>query len=713
MPSSIWYCPICYIEGSDPAVTRCPEDGTPVELISRREARWVDQTIDGKYRVVRIIGTGGMADVFEVEKLSSGKKMALKLLKSAFTRDSHLNVRFRQEAMLISLIAHRNIVTMEDFGVLEDNTSYMVMELLSGYSLGEALKMGPLAPEIAFQIMLQTCEGMAAAHERGVLHRDLKPDNIFLHTPGDRNEPVVKILDLGIGKLFSNNTPSRGLTLSGTVVGTPEYMSPEQCKGQDAGVASDIYSAGIVLYEMLFGHAPFEDESPLLVLPRQISEAPSWNDGHARAMKVPADAKRIIMKALSKNPDERQESMLDFQRDISGLLSRVRRGVKYTLPSFESVKSAGRKMDTAEQVNVRAVTQVALSRTSVPPDPRAITLEFARNVFWVGQRHHTQLECNSYLRVFEGNGNRISILIDPGPLRDLDVIKKNISSVIGTVENLNYIYLNHQDPDVAGNAAELQRLNPAVLIICSDETWRLARHYGLDPRRYVSLESIPGQQIGLSTGHSVRFIPTPFCHARGANMIFDPENRVLFSGDLFGGTTARDGYVFAEEDLAGIELFHQIYMPCSRALKRALDSVRHLSPKVRMIAPQHGNLISREHVTTVVDALGSLRVGMDLIEYNENNHDMVALANEAVRAVSDISGKQAVKALISGMGKDQNLMSQFEIREPDQIIAFKTDSLRAMEFLFSHAEQLVSTPKKEQLSMSFKSIRERMKRLIP
>jgi hypothetical protein len=102
---------------------------------------------------------------------------------------------------------------------------------------------------------------------------------------------------------------------------------------------------------------------------------------------------------------------------------------------------------------------------------------------------------------------------------------------------------------------------------------------------------------------------------------------------------------------------------------------------------------------------------MDLIEYNENNHDIVALANEAVRAVSDIAGKQAVRTLISGIGKDQNLMSQFEIREPDQIVAFKTDSLRAMEFLFSHAEQLVSTPKKEQLGMSFKSIRQRMLRL--
>jgi glyoxylase-like metal-dependent hydrolase (beta-lactamase superfamily II) len=375
------------------------------------------------------------------------------------------------------------------------------------------------------------------------------------------------------------------------------------------------------------------------------------------------------------------------------------------------VKHATRKFDDKEHRIARAVTQVATSRTTAPPDPRAITLEFTRNVYWVGQRHRVQLECNSYLRVFEGNGNQISILIDPGPLRDLDVINKNISSVIGSIDRLNYIYINHQDPDVAGNAAEIQRLNPAVLILCSEETWRVARHYGLDPRRYVSLESIPGQQIGLSTGHLIRFVPTPFCHARGAAMLYDPENGVLFSGDLFGGTTARDGYVFSDEDLGGIQLYHQIYMPSRRALQRAISAMGQLNPPVRMIAPQHGNIISREHITSVVDALTSLRVGMDLMEYNERNHDFIALANEAVRAVSNVAGRQAVRALISGMGKDQNLVSQFEIRAPDQIVAFKTDSVRAMEFLFSHAEQLVSAQEKEQLRTIFQSLRKRMQQL--
>ena len=700
---------MCYLEGTEPDVKKCPEDGTYLELISEREAKWIDRIIDKKYRVVRLIGAGGMAEVFEVERISTQKHHALKLLKTALTADSHIQGRFRQEAMMISLIAHRNIVTLEDFGVLEGNNSYMVMELLHGYSLGDALANGPMQPESAFGILLQACEGMAAAHERGVLHRDLKPDNIYVHQEDRMDTPVVKILDLGIGKLFTGSK-SRGLTLSGTVVGTPEYMSPEQCKGNDAGVPSDIYAMGIVLYEMLFGYAPFEDASPLLILPRQISETPTWDDELARKLKIPPTAKDVIFKALSKDPSKRQESMLDLQRDIAGLLSRLRRGVKFTLPSVESVKRSATVFDKKNRTasHLKTLPKGKSISKSVAPGPKTIAIEFTPDVYWVGKRHHSQLECNPYLRVFKGNKNNISMLIDPGPISDRDVVIKNISSVIGSVENLNYIFLNHEDPDVAGNAAELQRLNPDVLLICSEDTWRLARYYGLDEKRLISLESLTGQRIGLSTGHVLQFVPTPFCHSRGAAMMYDAETGVLFSGDLFGGTSVRDAYVFTDVDEDGILLFHQIYMPSQRAMTRALHAVSRLNPSPRVIAPQHGNIITEENVPKVIQMLKRLRVGMNLVEYNEQHPEMLALANEMIRSFARIAGKKSTRELLGKLKNDNHLVSQFEMRDPDQVIAFRIDSLRAMESLFALTEKLVPDMARSQLQLSIKAVRQRV-----
>ncbi|MBN2342413.1 MAG: protein kinase [Deltaproteobacteria bacterium] len=711
MIHSVWYCPLCYAEGIDNGVTHCPQDGTPVKSIAEREARWIGQTIDKKYKVVRFIGAGGMADVFEVERVSSDKRLALKLLKSVFTRDAQLSERFRQEAMMISLIAHRNIVSLEDFGILPDNTNYMVMELLSGYSLGDALQMGPIPPTTAFRIILQACEGMAAAHERGVIHRDLKPDNIFIHTEKNNPDPVVKILDLGIGKLF-NNAATRGLTLSGTVVGTPEYMSPEQCKGLNAGVPSDIYSMGIVLYEMLFGNVPFDDESPLLVLPRQISEVPQWDDANARALRIPDETKQVILRALNKDPAKRQETMLDLQRDVANLLSRMRHGGQYSLPSPDALKS----LSLIPGHHPAAAPTLASMKSEpylVADDTnwsQPVPLEIAPDTYWVGRRHETQLECNSWLRVFRGNGQQIALLIDPGPLRDLDVVCSKTAAIIDSIDNLNYMFINHQDPDVAGNAAEIQRINPRVMVICSEDTWRLARHYGLDAKRYISTESLPGQQIRFNTGHTLQFIASPFCHSRGAVMLYDSDSRILFSGDLFGGTNNRPGFIYTPEDGAGIHLFHQVYMPSKRALQRAINSVKQLSPKPRIIAPQHGVMITDNFIPAVLTELSHLNVGVDLIEVNEQNTEQIALANEVLRVYSHIAGKKKLRTLVDLFRSEQTLVSIFEFREPGQIVSIKIDSNVAISTLLRQAEINASDDERKQLQRSFQPIRKKLQR---
>lgn len=695
----IWYCPLCYAEGVDPSVLHCPEDGSAVCLISDREAKWIGKVIDNKYKITSFIGAGGMADVFEVERMSSDKRLALKLMKSVFTRDKQLHERFRQEAMLISLIAHRNIVALEDFGILEDKANYMVMELLTGYSLGEALNIGPIPPASAFQISLQACEGMAAAHERGVIHRDLKPDNIFVHTANDNGDdfPIIKILDLGIGKLFTNNA-AKGLTLSGTLVGTPQYMSPEQCKGEQSNVASDIYSMGIVLYEMLFGFVPFDDNSQLLILPKHISDPPHWDAALAKEFGIPQEAKKVVLRALEKNPYDRYESMLELQKDIAALLSRLRHGRRYSLPAIEEVRNRNsRPPRKSFSVGAASTPTMPAVSTSSPTMTESTTKEIFPNIYWVGRHNAIQLECNVYLRIFQGNDHEVSLLIDPGPLRDFHAVSQNIASIIGSIDNLNYIFLNHQDPDVAGNAAEIQRINPRVHIICSEDTWRLARDYGLDPKRYISTESIPGGAITFNTGHTIQFVPTPFCHARGAVMVYDLATTVLFSGDLFGGTSSSNKLDFGEQSLRAISLFHQIYMPSRRALTDAIDTVFALQPSPQLIAPQHGAMISIPHMTHVLNIMKNMVVGMELIDANREDKESLVLANRILQAFCDTVGSKPARELIQQFSHKQNLISMFDIQAPLKIVQFRVDATTAIDTLLHEVMKMTPPEQKNKL----------------
>lgn len=330
MPPTAWYCPLCFAEGTDASLLFCANDGARVRPLEERGAAWVGRLIAGKYLVTRFIAAGGMAEVFEALHEESGRRYAVKLMHANTPVGPEQRQRFRQEAQLVSMIAHPNVVALQDFGTLEDGTDYMVMELLSGRPLSEAIAAGSLTVPAALEITLQVCEGLAAAHERGVVHRDVKPDNIFLHTPEPAADPVVKILDLGVGKLNAASE-HRSLTQVGMVVGTPTYMAPEQCMGASVGPSADIYALGVVLYEMLWGHPPFEGESSFAVLKQHVTDPPPWDRQLADRKGVPRDAEALVMRALAKAPTDRHESMVDLQMAVAALLSRVRHGSTYSI----------------------------------------------------------------------------------------------------------------------------------------------------------------------------------------------------------------------------------------------------------------------------------------------------------------------------------------------------------------------------------------------
>jgi serine/threonine-protein kinase len=277
----------------------------------------IGQTIDKRYRVEALLGEGGMGLVYRVIHTSLNKPLAIKVLRRENTHDEEVLARFRREAESASAIGNQHIVDINDFGVLDDGSTYFVMECLDGMDLIEAMDLAQRMPEErALHIAVQICKALGAAHDAGIVHRDLKPENVFL-TARDGTPDFVKILDFGIAKVA--NGPTR-LTRKGEVLGTPHYMSPEQCEGEDIDQRTDIYALGVLLYEMLTGHVPHDADTVMGILTKHLYEDPL--PPATRVPQLSGELERVVMRCLEKNPERRYQTM----RELGSDLSRIRSG---------------------------------------------------------------------------------------------------------------------------------------------------------------------------------------------------------------------------------------------------------------------------------------------------------------------------------------------------------------------------------------------------
>jgi beta-lactam-binding protein with PASTA domain/tRNA A-37 threonylcarbamoyl transferase component Bud32 len=275
------------------------------------------RTLGGRYRLERIIGRGGMAEVHAAHDETLDRAVAIKLLLPRFRDDEEFVARFRREAQASASLNHPNIVAVYDTGQHE-GLPFIVMELVRGRSLQEAMRSGGLTEERALEVVAETCGALQYAHDRGLIHRDVKPGNILLDDDG-----TVKVTDFGIARAIDAET----VTQTAAVLGTAAYLSPEQAQGMTVDTRSDVYSLGVVLYEVLTGRPPFQGDSPVTVAYQHVQELPrpprDWNDSISTA------AEAIAVRAMAKNPTNRYASAAEMRDD----LLRARAGERVAAPA--------------------------------------------------------------------------------------------------------------------------------------------------------------------------------------------------------------------------------------------------------------------------------------------------------------------------------------------------------------------------------------------
>jgi serine/threonine-protein kinase len=340
--------------------------------------------VEGRYEVLEVLGEGGMGRVYKVRHVALQRAFALKALRRDLARDEDLGERFIHEAKATASVKHPNVVQITDFGRLPGGIPYFVMELLSGHTLGEVIKAGgPVPAGRAVRIIRQVAGALGAAHEAGVVHRDLKPDNVFLvggsaSEPADRgraramlsDSPDLRVVDFGAAKIIGSSR----MTKTGIVFGTPHYMSPEQASGGPVDHRADIYALGIIMYEMFTGRVPFEADTYMGVLTQHMFVQPLPPSQVSDAAKELGALEQITLICLEKKPEDRFASMHDLVEALDRVV-RVRDGgaleIAARLEMLPNKAPASVRYRMADELEPPTLEEMRVAIDSMPPSKRS------------------------------------------------------------------------------------------------------------------------------------------------------------------------------------------------------------------------------------------------------------------------------------------------------------------------------------------------------
>jgi eukaryotic-like serine/threonine-protein kinase len=359
------YCVHCDEEHGE-GVDFCPKTGRPIiDVVERLLGR----TIAGRYKLTRCIGQGGMGTIFEAEHTLIGSKVAVKLLHETFAAQREPVQRLYREARATGAIGHPNIIKVHDVGETSEGVPFLVMELLEGESLGAHIeRTGPLPIKFVFDVAEQMLSALNAAHGAGIIHRDLKSDNVFLPRAGS-DRPVIKILDFGISKFIDPEAENLKLTQTGSVLGTPYYMSPEQASGKkDLDHRIDLYSAGIILYECLVGAIPHTASNYNALLIQIITQ--DVKPFRRIRPDVPEALEAAVLRSLSRRREDRWQTAVDFSEAILAIRRSLPFEVLHGAPIVQrESRPADRDSSTVDigDVLLKSKSETPLAFESRPP----------------------------------------------------------------------------------------------------------------------------------------------------------------------------------------------------------------------------------------------------------------------------------------------------------------------------------------------------------
>lgn len=425
-------CARCGYTTLDLAHTYCPRDGTTLDEKGQPDDPWLGRTLEGRYKIMRLLGRGGMSSVYSGENLRIGQRVAVKIV-GVLAHDLPMIRRLEREARTVALLGHENIVTVLDFGVMEEGGgAFLVMEHLEGETLAERLRRaGPMPLSTVCHLLIQAADALEMAHDHGVVHRDIKPDNVFVcHERG--RQDVIKLLDFGLAALHKpGDDDSWGLdSPQHVILGTPGYLAPEQTRGGEVGTAADIFGLAVTMYEMLSGESPFAADDPVAAVLKVREMEPVPLSRAAPDLPLSTELDALMREALKKHPDARLPSMRAFRSALVELRRKMgepanRRVERFEAPRVDRQPVVGWVSTTGGMTVVElagAINERAdLKRISVRVVGPEVVLRLSRisRINSVGQLHWS-----AFLRGLVRGGYDIRIHeLSPAMVRQLSTIE--------------------------------------------------------------------------------------------------------------------------------------------------------------------------------------------------------------------------------------------------------------------------------------------------